>query len=109
MTGKLLLGNGADFTIDASSDEMFRVNRSSEELAPLFFDADADGDQDLYIVNGGVENQLGDDNFEDVFLYDASTRDDKDGTQDRLYINSGAGDFVLRSGMLFRTCDSAAE
>lgn len=48
-----------------------------EEMASLFFDADGDGDDDLYIVSGSYEHQPGDRAY-----------------QDRLFINVG-GRFLL--------------
>ena len=47
-----------------------------EDMAPLFFDADLDGDQDLFVVSGGVEYPIGDERL-----------------RDRLYINTGDGKF----------------
>ena len=72
------VGDGADgksaFTVKTFSP--YEADRESEDLAPLFFDADADGDLDLFVVSGGVEGGVGD----AVFL-------------DRLYLNDGAGNF----------------
>jgi hypothetical protein len=58
-------------------DEPFRADADAEELGSLFFNADADGDQDLYVVAGGVEGEPG----------SVSVRD-------RLYLNDGRGNFA---------------
>ena len=51
-----------------------------EEMAPLLFDADSDGDLDLYIVSGGVECEPG-----------------SEVLRDRLYWNDGHGNFQQAS------------
>lgn len=56
----------------------FAKHSNSEDQESLFFDADNDGDQDLYVCSGGVEYSQ----YSVDFL-------------DRLYFNDGKGNFVL--------------
>ena len=49
----------------------------SETIEPLFFDADSDGDLDLYTANGGIE-------FSKFIPY----------LSDKLYFNDGSGNFT---------------
>jgi hypothetical protein len=59
-----------------SQQPCFAADHASEDMAPLFFEADGDGDLDLYVVSGGVECEAG----EAVLC-------------DRLYLNDGKGNF----------------
>jgi len=61
----------------------FAKDTDSEDVACSFFDADGDGDQDLYIASGGYEFEEN-----DKLL------------QDRIYINDGSGNFTKKVNAL---------
>jgi ASPIC and UnbV/FG-GAP-like repeat len=63
--------------------EEISKNKLADDLQLLLFDADGDGDLDLYIASGGYENEHNDPAY-----------------QDKLYINDGKGNFKLDSNAL---------
>ena len=73
--GQLFRNDGAG-KFSPLTNEAFESDREHEDMGSLFFDTDGDGDQDLYVVSGGVECDPG-----DPIL------------QDRLYLNDGNGQF----------------
>ncbi len=73
----LLLLHQADGKFQAAAQTAFQTDQASEDMGALFFDADGDGDLDLYVVSGGVECELGDPVL-----------------RDRLYLNDGQGHFT---------------
>lgn len=62
---------------------VFEKDKESEDIGSCFFDADHDGDLDLYVTSGG--NETGINSFSYV---------------DRLYINDGAGNFSKSAQIL---------
>ncbi|SNR16516.1 Probable lipoprotein precursor. Putative adhesin [Tenacibaculum jejuense] len=73
-SAKLFIQNKDGFQEDKTT--IFKKDELSEDTGTLFFDADNDGDQDLYVVSGGYEFSSDSKRF-----------------IDRLYINDGNGKF----------------
>lgn len=63
-----------------SSSQPWRMDDLSEDINALFFDAEGDGDPDLYVVSGGNEFPK-----------------DHPALQDRMYLNDGNGNFTKGS------------
>ncbi len=61
-----------------ASKNTFLETKNKENLASVWFDIDQDGDQDLYIVNGGNEAKEGSESLQDL-----------------LYLNDGNGQLTL--------------
>jgi hypothetical protein len=80
--GSLMLQQGDGRFVEGSQGT-FEQDKASEDLGAVFFDADGDGDKDLYVVSGGSEFS-----------------EDSPALQDRLYLNDGKGNFRKASGAL---------
>lgn len=82
--GKLLIQT-ASGAFENAGAQAFQKTKISEDIGAAFFDADGDGDLDLYVVSGGNEY---------------STR--SPALLDRLYINNGRGNFTQSTTALPR-------
>lgn len=80
-SGKILLSAQDGFHPIVVPD--FESDRQYEDVAAVFFDADQDGDQDLYVASGSYEFPIG-----------------HPALQDRLYINDGNGGFLRQQETL---------
>lgn len=67
----------ANGTFEVAKSQPWTAHADREDMAALFFDADGDGDQDIYVVSGSNEWEKDSPNY-----------------QDRLYINEGKGVFT---------------
>lgn len=65
-------------TFTKMNQPAFEKDRMSEDADAVFFDCNADGHPDLYVVSGGYHNYVQDDTL----------------LQDRLYLNDGKGNFT---------------
>lgn len=81
----------------AAAQPAFMADAGSEDVAACFFDADGDGDPDLYVASGGYE-------FEQ----------NEPALQDRLYLNNGQATFTkavacLPEALQVTNCVAAAD
>ena len=72
-----------DGTFISVLESLWEKDRNHEDVSSVFFDADGDGDLDLYVVSGGNEEMEQDEYY-----------------RDRLYENLGNGQFVKKENAL---------
>ena len=77
----LFIQKNSTFIKKETSD--FNNQRATEDAESIFFDADNDGDLDLYVCSGGVETSKYSANY-----------------LDKLYLNDGTGNFTLSNQKL---------
>ena len=77
---------------EPSPQPVFAADAGLEDLGALFFDADQDGDLDLYVASGGG----------------GAFREGSKQLQDRLYLNNGSGQFSKAAAALPRITASTA-
>ena len=76
-SGAIFLSDGkGGFKVEGNG-QPFADHVDSEDMGVLFFDADSDGDPDLYVSSGSYEYKKGDPKV-----------------RDRLYVNDGSGQFA---------------
>ncbi len=96
--GALYIQNAAG-KFKRSNEKLWEVDKGSEDVDAVFFDADGDGDQDLFVCSGGSE-------------FSANSTE----LISRLYFNDGKGNFtkstqLLPSSSIFESasCVTAAD
>ena len=82
-TAGRILVQTASGTFESTNEGLLRKSNISEDVDAAFFDADGDGDQDLYVVSGGNEYSR-----------------QAPALLDRFYINDGSGEFSLSNNRL---------
>ncbi len=72
-----------DGSFTKTNETLWKNNAKYEDANAIFFDADADGDQDLYVVSAGYELE-----------------ENNPLLQDRLFMNDGKGNFTYKKDAL---------
>lgn len=90
-TSTLYLNDGTGQFAPASSPQAWDTQVELEQMSPVFFDLDADGDRDLVVTSGSTEPEAG-----------------SDALRSQLYLNDGHGTFTLAGPEIFTSIASSS-
>ncbi|GAB5559728.1 MAG: VCBS repeat-containing protein [Synoicihabitans sp.] len=87
----LYLNTGSGKFVRSTHEQPWHDQANLEQMAPLFFDLDGDGDEDLLVTSGGTEHDAGAEQL-----------------RDQLYLNDGSGAFRLAPPEQFESITSSS-
>jgi len=71
----------------SANEKVFALDSACEDVNAIFFDADGDGHQDLYVVSGGNESEMSPANLDRLYINDGKAKFTKSNALPLLYGN----------------------